>query len=218
MPLCHFWGIHTLQDVLLLLLILCNLQPTHSCSVSDAFGSARQLGSTSTKSLMSVKLRQSAFTIWPKAVTMSLMSIVTVLLLFLYISVTEQLLDTTDCFISDSYFIWWSAWVFWYSGTRFGSAKWPSLTQLALLQQPVWKYQLRSYSATEVFFGFIYCMLQVTWIWTNLHKLWTWLRCHMESVVFCKLKLTFSRELPHHHAPQPNFQTRPSHKILSLPS
>lgn len=81
MPLCHFWGICTLQDVLLLLLILCNLQPTHSCSVSDTFGSAHQLGSTSTKSLPSVELHQSALTMWPKAVTTSLMSIVTILLL-----------------------------------------------------------------------------------------------------------------------------------------
>lgn len=77
---CHFWGISTLQDVWLLLLILCNLQPTHSCSVSDTFGSAHQLGSTSTKPLTSVKL-QSAFTMWPKAVTMFLMSIVTIFLL-----------------------------------------------------------------------------------------------------------------------------------------
>lgn len=45
-----------LQDVWLLLLILCNLQPTHFCSDSDTFGSAHQLGSTSTKSLSEIAI------------------------------------------------------------------------------------------------------------------------------------------------------------------
>lgn len=38
------------------------------------------------------------------------------------------------------------------------------------------------------------------------------------SQVSCKVKLPFSRELPHHHhhAPQPNSQIRPPHKIICV--
>lgn len=36
------------------------------------------------------------------------------------------------------------------------------------------------------------------------------------SQVSCKVKLPFSRELHHHHAPQPNSQIRPPHKIICV--
>lgn len=77
MPLYH--SICTLQHVLLLLLILYDLQPPLSRLVSNASGPAYQLELTSTKSLVSIELCHFASTIWPKAVMMTLMSIVIIL-------------------------------------------------------------------------------------------------------------------------------------------
>lgn len=135
MPLCHFWGICALRDVLLLFLILCNLQPTHSCWVSDTSGSAHRLGSTTQNH--PAKLCQSAFTIWPKAITMSLMSIVVILLLL-----ALQICDTPAARHHSLFYFWFLLHMVKCLGIlvqfdMLWKCQIPSLTQLALLQQPV---------------------------------------------------------------------------------
>lgn len=161
MAICHFWWICTLpQDVLLLLLILHDLQPPRPCSISNSSGSAHQLGSPSTKSLTSVKLCQSAFSICPKAAIMSLMSIVTILVqLFLLIC------DIPAARHHSLFYFWFL--LHMVKCLRIFSTVWQAVEvpngpvlQTALAQQPAWKRHLRWYLTTEVCFGFVYCVLE----------------------------------------------------------